>query len=70
MRLWIKNPLAILASGAEGGIVVEGSRIIELVPAGSTPARDHTFDASRHVVIPGPHEAGLLRSYGTLNGQP
>ena len=53
MRLWIKNPLAILADNAGGGIVVEGSRIIELVPAGSTPAHDHTFDASRHVVIPG-----------------
>ena len=34
MRLWIKNPLAILAENASGGIVVEGSRIAELVPAG------------------------------------
>jgi 8-oxoguanine deaminase len=53
MRLWIKNPLAILANGAEGGIVVEGSRIVELVPAGRTPVHDQAFDASRHVVIPG-----------------
>lgn len=54
-RLWLKQPLAILAEGAEGGIVVEGSRIAELVPAGATPAQpvDATFDASRHVVLPG-----------------
>ena len=38
MRLWIKDPLAILADGAERGIVVEGGRIAELVPAGREPA--------------------------------
>ena len=27
MRLWIKDPLAILADGADRGIVVEDSRI-------------------------------------------
>ena len=32
MRLWIKNPMAILADDAGGGLVVEGSRIVELVP--------------------------------------
>ena len=53
MRLWIKNPLAILAENATGGIVVDGARIIELVPAGKTPVHDAVFDASRHVVIPG-----------------
>jgi 8-oxoguanine deaminase len=54
-RLWIRNPLAILAAGAEGGIVVEGTRIVEHVAAGARPAApvDETFDASRHVVIPG-----------------
>ena len=31
MRLWIKDPLAILADGAERGLVVEGSKIAELV---------------------------------------
>jgi 8-oxoguanine deaminase len=31
MRLWIKDPLAILADGAERGIVVEDGRIAELV---------------------------------------
>ncbi|MEA1833156.1 8-oxoguanine deaminase [Methylobacterium durans] len=54
-RLWIRDPLAILAEGAGGGIVVEGSRIAELVPAGGRPSGpvDETVDASRHVVIPG-----------------
>ncbi len=53
MRLWIKSPLAILADNAAGGIIVDGSRIVELVPAGFTPRFDQVFDASRHVVIPG-----------------
>lgn len=53
MRLWIKDPIAILAEGAESGIVVENSRIVELVPRGATPRFDQIFDASRHVVIPG-----------------
>jgi 8-oxoguanine deaminase len=55
MRIFIKSPLAILAEGAEAGIVVENGRIAELVPAGRMPrtAVDETFDASRHVVIPG-----------------
>jgi 8-oxoguanine deaminase len=55
MRLWIKDPLAILADGAERGIVVEGTRIVELVPRGATPAAPvgATFNASRHVVLPG-----------------
>ena len=55
MRHWIKAPLAILADGAAGGIVVENGRIVELLPAGASPATpvDATFDASAHVVIPG-----------------
>ena len=55
MRVWIKNPLAILAEGAEGGVVVEGGKIVELVASGDEPARavDTTFDASQHVVLPG-----------------
>jgi 8-oxoguanine deaminase len=31
MRIWIKNPLAILADNAGGGIVVDAGRIVELV---------------------------------------
>lgn len=55
MALWIKNPLAILADGAGGGLVVEGTRIVELVPAGKQPQHPFTatFDADRHVVLPG-----------------
>ncbi|MFF2372605.1 8-oxoguanine deaminase [Agromyces sp. NPDC058110] len=56
--VWLKNPLGI-HTGAEadaaGGIVVRGAEIVELVARGGTPehAIDETFDASRHVVIPG-----------------
>jgi 8-oxoguanine deaminase len=55
MRLWIKDPLAILAEGAERGLVVEGTRIVEIVGRGKIPAAavDATYDASRHVVLPG-----------------
>ncbi len=55
MSIWIKNPLSILAEDAGGGIVVDGSRIVELVPTGAAPQTtvDQTFDASEHVVIPG-----------------
>ena len=55
MRLWIKDPLAIFAKGAERGLVVEGARIVELVGPGKTPAAPvaASFDASRHVVLPG-----------------
>ncbi|HKN30255.1 MAG TPA: 8-oxoguanine deaminase [Roseiarcus sp.] len=55
MRLWIKDPLAIFAPDAQRGIVVEGSQIVECVPHGRTPVEPWgaTFDASRHVVLPG-----------------
>lgn len=55
MRLWLKDPLAILAEGAERGIVVEGSRIVERVGRGREPSApvDAVFDAARHVVLPG-----------------
>ncbi len=54
-RLFIKSPLAVHAPGAKGGIVVEDGRIAELVPSGGQPRApvDETFDASRHVVLPG-----------------
>ena len=54
-NVWIKHPLAILAEHAAGGIVVSGSRIVECVAAGATPATpcDAIFDASEHVVLPG-----------------
>jgi 8-oxoguanine deaminase len=55
MRLWIKDPLAILASDAERGIVVEGTQIVECVGRGRSPTTpaEATFNASRHVVLPG-----------------
>ena len=55
MRLHIKNPLAILAADAAGGLVIDGGRIVECLLAGQSPSKpvDQTFDASRHVVLPG-----------------
>src|ERR1700759_395129 len=52
--IWIKDPLAILADGAERGIVVQQGRIVELVPKGSQPATSAAlFEAGDHVVLPG-----------------
>jgi 8-oxoguanine deaminase len=55
MRLWVKDPIAVLAEGAERGFVVEDGKIVELVGRGQQVSQkaDHVFDASRHVVIPG-----------------
>ena len=54
-RLWIKDPLAALAQGAERGLVIEGGVIAELVGRGLAPALpvDTVFDAGAHVVLPG-----------------
>jgi 8-oxoguanine deaminase len=53
--LWIKDPLAVLADGAERGVVVRDGRIVELVPAGRTPVTSDVavFEAGAHVVLPG-----------------
>jgi 8-oxoguanine deaminase len=53
--LWLKDPLAILADGAARGVVVQDGRIVELVPAGGSPATPHAtpFEAGNHVVLPG-----------------
>jgi 8-oxoguanine deaminase len=54
MRLWIKDPLACLAENAERGIVVDGEKIVELVPRGNEPAAvAGIYEASQHVVLPG-----------------
>ncbi len=55
LPLWIKDPLAIFADGAERGVVVQNGRIAELVPAGRNPATPDvkTFDAGTHVLLPG-----------------
>ncbi|SMC53739.1 8-oxoguanine deaminase [Fulvimarina manganoxydans] len=54
-RLWLKTPLAVLADGGDGGIVIEDGRIVEILASGANPSApvDETFDASRHVVLPG-----------------
>ena len=54
-RLWIRDPLAIFADGADRGLIVEDHRITELVAAGQEPRQsvDTVFDASHHVVLPG-----------------
>jgi 8-oxoguanine deaminase len=54
-RTWIKAPMAILAVCADGGVVIDRERIVELVPRGGKPVNptDDVFDASRHVVLPG-----------------
>jgi len=56
--LWIKNPLAVLAENAGGGLVVRDGKIIELVSTGKSPETVHQteydfFDASDHVLLPG-----------------
>ena len=55
MKLWLKNPLSILAEKSGGGLVLDGTRIVELVPSGKTPetAFDSVFDAGQHVILPG-----------------
>lgn len=60
-RLWLKNPLAVLAPGQvtgsiyAGGIVIEGHLIVECLAAGEQPSSpvDSIFDASEHVLLPG-----------------
>ena len=54
-RIWIKHPLDIFADNASNGIVVEHGVIVELIASGGMPLEpyDATFDASRHVVLPG-----------------
>jgi 8-oxoguanine deaminase len=53
--IWIKDPLAILAEGAERGLVVADGRIVELVGAGTEPRTPgvKSFSAGEHVVLPG-----------------
>jgi 8-oxoguanine deaminase len=52
--IWIKDPLAILAAGAERGVVVAGGKIVELVPKGGMPQiAAAAYDVGEHVVLPG-----------------
>ncbi|MCG9751228.1 8-oxoguanine deaminase [Vibrio brasiliensis] len=56
--IWIKNPLAIYTGNtqdAQGGIVVKGNQIVELIAQHQTPSHtiDYVVDASQHVITPG-----------------
>ena len=56
--LWIKKPLSNFTANqqdAGNGIVIKNGVIIELVASNSEPTQhfDDTFDASRHVLLPG-----------------
>ncbi|MGF1698987.1 8-oxoguanine deaminase [Photobacterium makurazakiensis] len=56
--LWLKNPLAIYTGthyDANGGVVVRGNTVIELVANGQSPHHpiDAVIDASQHVITPG-----------------
>ena len=53
--IWLKNPLAILASNAQGGLVIEGQKIIELVPLGQQPthAYGEVMECNDLVILPG-----------------
>ena len=53
--IWLKNPLAILANNAQGGLVIEGQKIIELVPQGQQPthAYGEVMECSDLVILPG-----------------
>ncbi len=56
MKIWIKNPLAILADNADGGIIVENGVITALIKSGEQPSSTddlQILDASEHVVLPG-----------------
>ena len=59
-RVWIKNPLAILAKNSDGGIVIEGTKIVELVPKGANPTInvEEVYDAKDSVVM-----AGLINTH-------
>ena len=53
--IWIKNPAAVFAQNCEGGVVIHGQKIIEIVKLGQSPKTqiDDTYDASESVLLPG-----------------
>ena len=53
--IWIKNPAAVFAQNCEGGVVIQGQKIIEIVKLGQGPKTqiDDTYDASESVLLPG-----------------
>ena len=56
--LWIKNPLAVWTGNdlrADGGVVVENGKIVELLQAGQAPKLSgaEVFDARNKILVPG-----------------
>jgi 8-oxoguanine deaminase len=53
--IWLKNPLAILADSAAGGVVIKDQKILELVAQGQQPSCDYDeiMDCSELVLLPG-----------------
>ena len=35
--VWIKKPKAVFADNAEGGVVIQGQKIVELIPKDQSP---------------------------------
>ena len=52
---WLKNPLAILANNAQGGLLVRGQHIVELVAQGQQPTNlyDEVMECKELVLLPG-----------------
>ncbi len=58
MKIWLKNPLAILVDDgidARAGFVIDDNKISEILSLGEQPSSpvDEIIDASEHVVLPG-----------------
>lgn len=56
--IWLKQPAAVFTANSEsanGGVVVAGSRIVELVKGGQKPITQiqQTIDCSNNVIVPG-----------------
>ena len=53
--IWIKKPMAVFADNAEGGVVIQGQKIIELIPKDQSPKSqiDEIYDATDSVLLPG-----------------
>jgi 8-oxoguanine deaminase len=54
MRIWIRDPIAMLADSGKRGLVVDDGKVSELVgQEGPATPCDEVFDARRHVILPG-----------------
>ncbi|MBT7329629.1 MAG: amidohydrolase family protein, partial [Oceanospirillaceae bacterium] len=53
--IWLKNPLAIIADSAAGGVVIKDQKILQLVAQGQQPSCDYdeVMDCSELVLLPG-----------------